>query len=177
MKWSSTGALAMSCCMLFALTEESRGQIVRILPDGGVRVRAPFARVRVDSYGTSVRAPFVSIFVGPRRRIDPIEQVSRQLADSARYLQWSLGRFTSRESWRKFLRVPSDPDLAQLQTALERYDRVVQNPNYGKIARLPSFLATRANLAGCVDLLSSAAKDSESKERSFEELPPPESTE
>ena len=54
----TTSRLAVVLWLAFSAT--SSAQIVVVGPGGGVHVRAPFVRVDVGSYGTSVRAPFTS---------------------------------------------------------------------------------------------------------------------
>lgn len=64
MNWLSPTIVAACVLTVF---QASEAQIVRLLPGGGVNVRAPFVRVHVDGAGnTHVRAPLVDIFAPGR---------------------------------------------------------------------------------------------------------------
>ena len=61
-----------------------------------------------------------------------------------------LSRLTTGEGWQRYLQIPESvlrspiANFVRLQQTLARYDSVADNPEFAKIAGLPSFIATKA---------------------------------
>ncbi len=74
------------------------------------------------------------------------------LNDLFHALDARLSRLTTGAGWQRHLLVPSRvlnapaANLDELQQTLARFDAVADNPEYAKIAGLPSFIATKAAL-------------------------------
>jgi hypothetical protein len=79
------------------------------------------------------------------------------LSNSNGSLNNELGRLSSAASWQQYFSLPGSivdegtVDLADLQTALGRFESVAANPNYSQIAELPSFGQARNLLAELVN--------------------------
>lgn len=103
---------------------------------------------------------------------DPLR---RQLADSAARLDRELQQLKAAATFRSYLELPLDvyagagrvgpgardnqPDLAQLELMLGRYDRVNNVPEYREIVALESFRSTRRWLSEYVTSLQDGSSD------------------
>lgn len=78
------------------------------------------------------------------------------LSNTSGLLSNELNRFSSAASWQGFLNLPSGIveegtiDLAALQTALERFEKVASDPKFAQIADLASFSQARSLLTELV---------------------------
>jgi len=74
------------------------------------------------------------------------------LGDLFYALDRRLSRLSTGAGWQRYLLLPSDvlrdpvANLDQLEHGLARFDSVADNPEFSKIAGLPSFIATKAAL-------------------------------
>ncbi len=201
--------IGLGGALLMFLPTPAEAQIVRRFPGGGLQVRAPFVRVNVGPYGTSVRAPLVavdpgSVRIGLRRRFAPVPQqvapvvrrpvvavprsgdlsdrgyvlpdrgyvpfpTAEELAamddltlltavnDLGYSLDVRLARLETGAGWQRYLRIPASAPTAHSEKfvqTLARYDSVADNPEFAKIAGLPSFIATKAALRQVVARLA-----------------------
>ncbi|HEX2477248.1 MAG TPA: hypothetical protein VHK01_21005, partial [Lacipirellulaceae bacterium] len=164
---------SFGCWFALLATNACHAQWVNVTRGGGVHVRAPFVRVDVyEDGGVSVRAPFTSVdtpgrhsyYVERRAFVEPTlpewstagelaamddETLRQTLRWTSARLHQSLGRFNSRASWQRYLRLPEDrtsdsstqPDAEReaLAKTLGRFRFVAENPEYAMIARLRAF--------------------------------------
>ncbi|HJS08798.1 MAG TPA: hypothetical protein VJ809_14115 [Pirellulales bacterium] len=194
---------SLGCGIAILATGAGQAQWVQVSEGGGVHVRAPFVRVDVfEDGGVSVRAPFTNVDTPGRRsyRVERRAFVEPQLAApewstavdlaamddaslrrtlrlSAARLHQDLGRFNTRASWQRYLRLPEDsasdsstePEHEALARTLGRFRFVAANPEYSMITSLPSFHAMQDALDEMVSRLESSAVPG----NSAEELPLP----
>jgi hypothetical protein len=194
---------SLGCGIAILAAGAGQAQWVQVSEGGGVHVRAPFVRVDVfEDGGVSVRAPFTSVDTPGRRSyrverrafMDPqiaapewstavdlaaMDDASlrRTLRLNAARLHQDLGRFNTRASWQRYLRLPEDwasdssteLEHEALARTLGRFRFVAANPEYSMIASLPSFQAMQDALDEMVSRLNNSAVP----RSSAEELPLP----
>lgn len=125
-----------------------------------------------------------------RELVMPTDQrLLRQLSQSARMLNRSLGSLNTGVSWQKYLALPDEiiaaadkppgdgeprpeVDREKLGRILVRYDQVSQSQEYRRITSIPEFQATYQRLTAVVNPAPKATPPR--PERVAEELPPPE---
>lgn len=94
-----------------------------------------------------------------------IPALQTALSNTGGELGNDLNRFTSAASWQGFLDLPTGIvdegtiDLAALQTALQRFENVSNNPKFAQISELPSFHQTRMLLTELVNRADAPAAD------------------
>ena len=155
-------AIVGSALFSTAAVGEARGQYVWVGPRGSIHVRAPFVAVDVGPRGeTRVRAPFVHVHVPGDG--DTPDEIRRDLAARARWLDRSLRRFRTGKGWQEYLQLPAQVftggavDVEQLEQALARYAKASRQPRYRVITGLRSFRATHAALSAYVGRLEPPA--------------------
>ncbi|MCG8449651.1 MAG: hypothetical protein MI725_08735 [Pirellulales bacterium] len=149
---------------------------VNVGPYGGTSVRAPFTAVDPSGrvhVGIGARLLPPPVYAAPPQAVSaqPVRPLPRQeelavmdevtlldaLRDATYRLDHRLARLTTGAGWQRHLIIPPEilgqpgslPSVLQideLQKLLARYDKVSTNPEYAKIAGLPSFVATHAAL-------------------------------
>jgi len=90
----------------------------------------------------------------------PLARQGNLLSYNWSVLNEDLRRFRTGGNWQDYLKLPQqvvgsgtgDVDLAALEKALQRYDKVGGDPKYRTISRLESFQATHASLTTFVEL-------------------------
>jgi hypothetical protein len=161
---------------------------VDVYEDGGVSVRAPFTSVDTPgrrSYYVERRAFVEPQIAAPEwstaEELATMDDAAlRQiLRSNAARLHQDLDRFNTRASWQRYLRLPEDwmsdtpMELDRQHEALARllgrFRFVAANPEYGMIARLPSFVA----MQDALDEMVSRLEDSPAPRNTVEELPLP----
>jgi hypothetical protein len=194
---------SLGCGIAILAARACQAQWVQVTEGGGVHVRAPFVRVDVfEDGGVSVRAPFTSVDTPGRRSyrverrafVEPQmaapewstagdlaamddETLRRTLRLNAARLHQDLGRFNTRASWQRYLRLPEDwasdsstkPEHEALARTLGRFRFVAANPEYSMIASLPSFHV----MQDALDEMVSRLENSAVPRSSAEELPLP----
>jgi len=119
----------------------------------------------------------------------PVPRQQQVLAHSGQSLNAALSRFTTAESWQKFLKLPESvysadkdaatklsADVANLKKALVKYDSSKKNADYKLVTQLPEFAATHQHLALLINLLeqdsSPLDKDSGKKDSGKKQVLP-----
>jgi hypothetical protein len=107
------------------------------------------------------------------------QALQQTLRWNAERLHESLGRFNTRASWQRYLRLPDDwtsnssiergQQHEALAETLRRFRFVAEKPEYSMIARLPAFNATQDALHEMVSRLENSA----ASRNVDEELPVP----
>lgn len=123
--------------------------------------------------------------------INPNERALKDLVAAKRQLDGQLSRLSASSSWTAHLHLPivsrSDKgdgplppgdnadDIAGLETALARYDQIVDDPEYRSVVKLPGFQRTRTKLTEYLQLVRGPSDGTHSSEQL--PLPVPQSTE
>lgn len=162
---------------------------VDVDPYGGVSVRAPFTAVDIPG-----RARFYepgSIVYGPpaAQQSFPTAQelaamddatLRQTLRSTANRLHDRFARFDTGDTWQRYFRLPEEvvaespaatnERRAAFARLLQRFNDISANPQYGKISKLPAFIAMQAALT---ELLSRDGGSSATNGVRSEELPGP----
>jgi hypothetical protein len=149
-------------------TEEERQVVAKLagIYETGLKTPDLRAVTRLDNYRV-LHAALVELAIPAEPRL------RRQLINSARYLDRSLGRLRNGESWRRYLALPEtlfalqeavgdavlqpEPDdIAALAKVRDHFEITRQTPEYHGVARLPDFKTTHERLREYLDVLGGA---------------------
>jgi hypothetical protein len=139
---------------------------VDVFRGGGVHVRAPFTAVDVGGRPRyngpppyAVERPIFQASIPTAQELAAMDDDAlwQSVRLAAERLHYRLNRFNTGYTWQRYLRVPdevlSDTTSGgeQYQLAitnwLQRFRKISDEPQYGKVAELPEFVAMQALLA------------------------------
>jgi hypothetical protein len=171
-------------------------QVTRRQPTPPATPQGPTRAMQALRQASAMAAPAIrKLSQGDMAAMD-LTMLQTALSNTNGSLNNELGRLSSSASWQQYFTLPGSivdegtVDLADLQTALGRFESVAANPNYSQIAELPSFEQTRNLLAELVNRVepstsayspggpqlvdpSNAARLSAETEQAAESLPAP----
>jgi hypothetical protein len=132
-------------------------QVARRQPTPPATPPGPSRAMQALRQASALAAPAIQKFSQVDLANMDLTSLQTELSNTNGSLNNELGRLSSAASWQQYFTLPGSivdegtVDLADLQTALGRFESVAANPNYSQIAELPSFSQAKSLLAELVN--------------------------